>query len=147
MDDTNTPGAPGDPYHLIEFPVCSDDRGRLTAIHGQAEVPFPIRRAYYLYDVPSGASRAGHAHYELEEVLIALSGSFTVSVDDGHNRASFTLNMPFQGLFTGPLVWREIENFSSGAVCLALASTAFDEGDYIRDFEDFMRITTECREG
>ena len=130
------------PFYLLDLPVASDHRGRLTAIQGMTEVPFAIERAYYLYDVPGGESRAGHAHFELQEVLIALSGSFTVVVDDGMRRESFVLNRPFQGLFTSHMVWRELEDFSSGAVCLALASTRFEEADYIRDYETFVKLVS-----
>lgn len=135
-----SPDSDGDSFYLLDFPVATDHRGRLTAIQGMTEVPFAIERAYYLYDVPGGEARAGHAHFELQEVLIALSGSFTVVVDDGTRRESFVLNRPFQGLFTSRMVWRELEDFSSGAVCLALASTRFDEADYIRDYETFAAL-------
>lgn len=101
-------------------------------------MPFDIARVYYLYDVPGGESRAGHAHYELEQVLIAVAGSFQVTVDDGKRRERFLLNKPFQGLVISRMVWREIDDFSSGAVCLVLASAPFDEADYIRDHSTFL---------
>jgi hypothetical protein len=122
----------------LELPVSSDVRGRLTALEGEGDIPFPIARVYYLYDVPSGESRAGHAHWNLEQVLIAVSGSFAVTVDDGMQREQFIMNRPFVGLHISRLVWREIDNFSSGAVCLVIASEHFNEADYIRDYESFI---------
>ncbi len=122
----------------MELPVSSDVRGRLTALEGEGDIPFPIARVYYLYDVPSGESRAGHAHWNLEQVLIAVSGSFAVTVDDGMQREQFIMNRPFVGLHISRLVWREIDNFSSGAVCLVIASEHFNEADYIRDYESFI---------
>jgi dTDP-4-dehydrorhamnose 3,5-epimerase-like enzyme len=123
---------------LLDFPVVHDDRGNLTFIESGEHVPFDIKRIYYLYDVPGGATRAGHAHKELEQVLIAASGSFDVLVDDGSTSDRVTLNRSYFGLYIPNLVWREIVNFSSGAVCLALASDHFDEGDYFRKYEEFV---------
>jgi dTDP-4-dehydrorhamnose 3,5-epimerase-like enzyme len=122
---------------LLDFPVVQDDRGNLTFIEGGDHVPFDIRRVYYLYDVPGGATRAGHAHKELEQVLIAASGSFDVLVDDGMQRDRVTLNRSYFGLYIPNLVWREIVNFSSGAVCLVLASDHYDERDYFRTYDEF----------
>lgn len=129
---------PSGHFGLLSLPVSSDERGRLTALEGSRDVPFDIARVYYLYDVPGGESRAGHAHHELEQVLIAVAGSFRVTVDDGTRRESFLLNKPFQGLVISRMVWREIDDFSSGAVCLVLASAPFDEADYIRDHDLFL---------
>jgi hypothetical protein len=127
---------------LIDLPVCSDDRGRLTALEADTDIPFAIERVYYLYDVPGGESRAGHAHHALQQVLIAVSGSFRVLVDDGRSRAYLTLNRPFQGLHLSHMVWREIDDFSSGAVCLVIASDHFDEADYIRDYAAFQQAAS-----
>jgi len=122
---------------IVDLPKISDSRGSLTFIEGARHVPFDIRRVYYLYDVPGGERRAGHAHLELEQILIAISGSFDVLLDDGTTRETVTLNRAHQGLRMGNAVWREISNFSSGAVCLVLASTEFAESDYIRDYDAF----------
>jgi hypothetical protein len=124
---------------LIDFPKISEPRGNLTFIEGARHVPFEIARVYYLYDVPGGASRAGHAHKALHQVLIAMSGSFDVVVDDGRNRGTHHLNRSYYGLYIPPMVWREIDNFSSGSVCLALASATYDEADYYRDYQDFLK--------
>ena len=130
---------------LIELPVIRDVRGNLTFIEGGEHVPFEIRRVYYLYDVPGGESRAGHAHRTLEQLIIAAAGSFDVAVDDGMTRHVATLNRSYVGLYIPTFVWREIENFSSGAVCLALVSDHFDEADYIRDYDQFKRVLAESR--
>lgn len=124
---------------VLEFPKIHDPRGNLTFIEAGRHVPFEIRRVYYLYDVPGGESRAGHAHRTLEQVLVAMSGSFDVTIDDGRSRRKFHLNRSYFGLYVPCMVWREIDNFSSGAVCMALASTFFDEADYYREYEDFRR--------
>jgi dTDP-4-dehydrorhamnose 3,5-epimerase-like enzyme len=124
---------------LIEFPIVHDPRGNLSFIEGERTIPFPIQRVYYLYDVPGGAVRGGHAHRNLQQVLIALSGSFDVVLDDGLERKKFFLNRSWHGLLIPSLVWRELENFSSGAVCLVLASEYFEESEYIRDHDQFLR--------
>lgn len=123
---------------LLTLPVVRDQRGNLTVIEPPRDVPFDIHRVYYLYDIPAGEHRAGHAHRTLEQLLVAVAGSFDVVLDDGKRRQTVTLNRPFVGLYLPRLVWREIENFSSGAVCLALASSHFDESDYIRDYPQFV---------
>jgi len=123
---------------IIEFPIVSDPRGKLTFVENSTHVPFDIQRVYYLYDVPGGASRAGHAHKQLQQLLIAMSGSFDVLLDDGHHKKTFHLNRSYYGLYIAPLVWREIDNFSSGSVCLALASLPYDESDYYRDYDQFL---------
>lgn len=125
---------------VLDFPKIHDARGNLTFIEGTRHVPFEIRRVYYLYDVPGGASRAGHAHRRLQQVIIAISGSFDVTLDDGYKRKTFHLNRSYFGLYVPPLVWREIDNFSSGAVCLVLASEPYDESDYYRDYAEFLRV-------
>ena len=121
---------------IIEVPKASDKRGDLAVIEKDC-IPFSIERVYYLYDVPSDSYRGGHAHKELYQFLIALSGSFDVHLKDGTNEKTITLNKPNKGLLLVPGIWREIDNFSSGAVCLVLASKTFDEVDYIRDYNIF----------
>lgn len=133
--------SPGDTFagcRLIELPKISDPRGNLTFIEGDRHLPFEIKRVYYLYDVPGGASRAGHAHKALEQFIVAASGSFDVVVDDGERRAHFFLNRSYYGLYIPPGVWREIDSFSSGSVCLSLVSAWYDESDYIRHYDDFL---------
>jgi dTDP-4-dehydrorhamnose 3,5-epimerase-like enzyme len=124
---------------VIRLPVVPDARGNLTFIEGQKHIPFEIRRVYYLYDVPSGASRGGHAHRELQQLLIALSGSFDVLVDNGKTKERFSLNRSHVGLYIGPFLWREIDNFSSNAICLVLASKPYDENDYFRTYDGFIQ--------
>lgn len=123
---------------LIDLPKISDPRGNLTFIEGGRHVPFPIERVYYLYDVPGGAERGGHAHKELHQLIIAISGSFDIVLDDGTEKKRFHLNRSYYGLYVGPMIWREMDNFSSGAVCLVLASNRYDESDYFRDYADFL---------
>ena len=124
---------------MIDLPVVHDARGNLTFVEGDEHVPFELARAYWLYDVPGGESRAGHAHAALEQVFVAVAGSFDVIVDDGTQRDRVALNRGYHGLYVPPLVWREIDNFSSGAVCLVLASLHYDEADYFRDYDEFVR--------
>jgi len=114
--------------------------GNLTAVNNGVELPFDIKRTFYIYDVPGGAERGGHSHYTCQEFIIAISGSFDVTVDDGTDKYTFTLNRPNQGLLVAPGIWRTLQNFSSGSVCLALASHHFDEEDYVREYEDFIRL-------
>ena len=123
---------------IVELPRINDPRGNLTFIEGGRHVPFEIKRVYYLYDVPSGATRAGHGHRTLEQVIIAMSGSFDVTLDDGRERQRFHLNRSYYGLRVVPMMWREIDNFSSGSVCMVLASEYYDEEDYFREYEDFL---------
>ena len=122
---------------LLELPVVHAPEGNLTFVEGQRHVPFEIARVYYLYDVPGGATRGGHAHKALQQLIIAMSGSFDVVLSDGQDRTVVTLNRSYHGLYLPPLIWREIENFSSGAVCLVLASKVYDEDDYHREYDDF----------
>ena len=122
---------------LIDIPKIQDPRGHLAVIEKDT-LPFEIKRVYYLYDIPSDAYRGGHAHLQQQSVLIALSGSFEVLVNDAVNEEKILLNKPDKGLLIPTGIWREIENFSSGSVCLVLASTEFDESEYIRDFEAFL---------
>lgn len=123
--------------HIIELPKITDHRGNLTFIEGNRHIPFSIRRAYYLYDVPAGAERGGHAHKVCQEFIIAASGSFTVIIDDGRKRRTFFLNRPHYGLYVPRMVWRELENFSSGSICLVVSSEEYDESDYYRDYSNF----------
>jgi len=122
---------------VIELNKISDPRGNLSVIEKGA-IPFDFKRVYYLYDVPSDAFRGGHSHKDQSEYLLALSGSFDVVLDDGENKITHSLNKPNKGLLITPGVWRELENFSSGAVCLVLASEVYDEEDYIRDYTTFV---------
>ena len=124
---------------LIDLPIVSDPRGNLTFVEGNRHVPFPIKRVYYLYDVPGGASRGGHAHKDLSQLIIAISGSFDVTIDDGFSKRRYSLNRSFRGLYLCPMIWREISNFSSGSVCMVLASDNYKESDYFRDYSKFLR--------
>lgn len=123
---------------LIDLPVISDPRGDLTFVEGERHVPFNIARVYFLYNVPVDAERGGHAHHELEQVIFALSGSFRIKVDDGRERATYWLRDPRKGLYVRNMIWREMDSFSQGAVCMVLASHPYDEGDYMRDYEAFL---------
>ena len=124
---------------LIELPKIAEPRGNLTFVEGGKLVPFDIKRVYYLYDVPGGAERGGHAHREMQQLIIAMSGSFDVILDDGYSKKRFHLNRSYYGLYVCPMIWRELDNFSSGSVCLSLASTHYDEADYYRDYNLFLR--------
>lgn len=126
-------------HELIDLPIVPDHRGNLTFIEGSRHIPFEIARVFYLYDVPGGQSRAGHALKDVEQLLIAASGSFDVVLDYGGERITVGLNRSYTGLYLPSLVWRELENFSSGAVCLVLASARYDEGSYYRDYDEFRR--------
>ena len=124
---------------LISIPKIEEPRGNLSVIEGDC-IPFEIKRVYYLYDVPAGAERGGHAHKNLKQYLIALSGSFDVVLNDGAEQKTVCLNKPYEGLLIHEGIWRELNNFSSGSVCLVIASAVFDEEDYIRDFEEFLKF-------
>jgi dTDP-4-dehydrorhamnose 3,5-epimerase-like enzyme len=127
-------------WRIVRFPKIVNSKGNLTFIEESNHVPFPIKRIYYLYDVPSGATRGGHAHKAMEQIIIALSGSFDVVVDDGRKRDSFFLNRPHYGLYIPPGVWRELKDFSSNSVALMLVSTFYDESDYIRNYGAFKKM-------
>lgn len=124
-------------WKLVELPKIADARGNLSVIEGGVHVPFKVARAYYIYDVPSGSVRAGHAHRRLYQLFLALSGSYSLHLDDGQQRETFTLNRPHTGVLVEPGVWRDIDNFSGGAVCMVFASLPYDEADYIRSYDEF----------
>ena len=124
---------------LIDLPKVQDPRGNLTFIEENRHIPFSIKRVYYLYDVPGGAVRAGHAHRSLQQFLIAMSGSFDVKLDDGRRRKKIHLNRSYKGLYIPPMIWRVIDNFSSGSVCMAIASDFYSEADYYRDYKEFLK--------
>lgn len=134
-----------DDCKIIELPQIHDPRGNLTFIEGGRHLPFEIKRVYYLYDVPGGATRAGHGHKKLSQLMIAMSGSFDVELDDGFKKKKIHLNRSHFGLFICPMIWREIDNFSSGSVCMVLASDHFDESDYYRDYQEFLKAAKSAR--
>lgn len=125
---------------IIELPKISDPRGNLTFVEGMRHVPFEIKRVYYLYDVPGGADRGAHAHKTLHQFIVAMSGSFDVVLNDGDRQRRFHLNRSYYGLYVCPMMWRYLDNFSSGAVCMVLASSPYDPDDYVRDYQEFLRL-------
>ena len=122
---------------IIELPKIEDPRGNLSFIEGGRHIPFDIKRVYYTYDVPGGAERGAHAHKDLHQLIVAMSGSFDVILNDGYEEKRFHLNRSYFGLYVCPMMWRDIDNFSSGAVCMVLASNYYDEDDYYRDYSEF----------
>jgi hypothetical protein len=124
---------------IIQLSKISDQRGNLTFIEGGQHVPFAIERVYYLYDVPGGSERGGHAHKALQQLIVAMSGSFDVELDDGNMKKRFHLNRAYFGLYVCPMIWRVLDNFSSGAVCMVLASNRYEASDYYRDYELYKR--------
>ena len=124
---------------IVNLPKIADPRGNLTFIEGGRHVPFQIQRVYYLYDTPGGAERGGHAHKGLHQLIVAMSGSFDVILNDGRDKKRFHLNRSYYGLYVCPMIWRELDNFSSGSVCMVLASNYYDENDYYRDFQEFLK--------
>ena len=128
-----------DNCRIVELPKITDPRGNLTFIEGGDHIPFDIQRVYYLYDVPGGAERGGHAHKGLHQLIVAMSGSFDVVLDDGKNKKRVHLARSYYGLYVCPMIWRELDNFSSGSVCMVLASNKYDESDYYRNYSDFMK--------
>ena len=135
----------GGAVRIIDLPVIHDPRGDLTLIEGERHVPFRIARVYYLYNVPVDSERGGHAHHDLEQVIFALSGSFRITVHDGLQRQEFWSRSPSKGLYISRMVWREIDAFSQGAVCMVLASRVYDEADYVRDFDAFLAMAAKER--
>jgi WxcM-like, C-terminal len=129
--------------HIIQLPKITDARGNLTFVEGNRHIPFDIKRVYYLYDVPGGSERAGHAHHQLQQLFIAMSGSFDLHLDDGYTKQTYHMNRSYYGLYVGPMIWRDLDNFSSGAVCMVLASHYYDESDYYRDYQDFIKAVKE----
>lgn len=125
----------------ISLPQIHDPRGDLTFIEGGNQIPFDIRRVYYLYNVPVDSDRGGHAHRDLEQVIFALSGSFRIKIDDGSAKSEYWLRDPRKGLYVSKLIWREMDSFSQGAVCMVLASRRYEESDYYRDYDDFLAAT------
>ena len=125
---------------MIEMDKHHHETGNITVVENDQEIPFEVKRIYYLYDVPGGETRGGHAHKELHQMIIAASGSFSVILDDGNSKRTIMLNRPYQGLLIVPGIWREIEDFSSGSVCLVLASHNYDEDDYVREYSDFAKF-------
>lgn len=123
---------------IIELPKITDPRGNLTFVEGGQHIPFDIKRVYYLYDVPGGAERGGHAHKDLSQLIIAMSGSFDIVLDDGHEKKRIHLNRSYFGLYICPMIWRELDNFSSGSVCMVLASNHYDEADYYRNYNEYL---------
>jgi len=130
---------------IIDLPKISDPRGNLSFIEGNRHIPFDIKRVYYLYDVPGGETRGGHAHKNLQQLIVAMSGSFDVVLDDGVNRKVFSLNRSYLGLYLPRMIWRELVNFSSGAVCMVLASEYYDEIDYYRNYDEFLLAAKEAK--
>jgi glyoxylate utilization-related uncharacterized protein len=128
---------PIEPCRIINLPKVNEPRGNLSFVEGMVHIPFDIKRVYYLYDVPGGSERGAHAHRNLQQFMIAMSGSFDVILDDGDSSQRFHLNRSYYGLYIPPMHWRTLDNFSSGSVCMVLASAYYDEGDYYRDFEAF----------
>jgi hypothetical protein len=124
--------------NILELPKIEDHRGNLTFIEAGNHIPFDIKRVYYLYDVPVGAERGGHAHKALHQLIIAVSGSFDIHLDDGYSKKTVHINRGDRGLYVCPMMWREINNFSSGAICMALVSELYDESDYYRDYASFI---------
>lgn len=124
---------------IVNLPKITDPRGNITFIEGGRHVPFEIQRVYYLYDTPGGAERGGHAHKELHQLIVAMSGSFDVILDNGMEKKRFHLNRSYYGLYVCPMIWRELDNFSSGSVCMVLASNFYDESDYYRDYQEFLK--------
>jgi hypothetical protein len=125
--------------NILQLPRIYNPAGSITAVNNNKELPFSVQRVYYLFDVPGGEGRGGHAHRELQQLIIAASGSFDIIIDDGNVKRTFHLSRPYTGLYMPSGLWRQLDNFSSGSICLVLASTVFDETDYIRDYTEFKK--------
>ncbi|MDE7154601.1 MAG: FdtA/QdtA family cupin domain-containing protein [Muribaculaceae bacterium] len=130
-----------DNCRIVELPRIRHDNGSLTFFQNSADALFTVRRVFYLYDIPGDSERGGHSHHEAQELIVALSGCFDVVLNDGHQSRRFTLNRPYRGLYIPAGIWRELNNFSSGSVCLVLTSEKFDEEDYVREFDRFLELT------
>ena len=130
---------------IIDLPKISDPRGNLTFIEGGRHIPFDIKRVYYLYDVPGGAERGAHGHRKLQQLIVAMSGSFDIILDDGFEKKTFHMNRSYYGLYVSPMMWRDITNVSSGAVLMVLASELYDASDYFRDYEQFLEAARNSR--
>ena len=126
--------------NVLTLPKVHNRAGNLTALNNSVDLPFDINRVYYLYDIPGGVQRGGHAHKELHQLIVAVSGSFDITLEDGLNKKTVSLNQPYYGLHIVPGIWRELSNFSSGAICLVMASLKYDENDYIRNYTEFLKI-------
>lgn len=126
--------------NIIHLPKIHSRQGNITPVQNNVNIPFEVKRIYYLYDIPGGESRGAHGHKELESLIIAVSGSFDITIDDGFNKKTVQLNRPYLGLNLKPGMWRDISNFSSGAICLVLASEKFDKNDYLRNYNDFLKF-------
>ena len=124
---------------VVELPKIHNESGNITVLENNNDIPFDIKRIYYLYDVPMGSERGGHGHYELQQYIVAASGSFTFVLDDGVNKSDFFLNDPSKALYIRPGIWREIKEFSSGSICLVLASHEYNEDDYIRNYDEYLK--------
>jgi dTDP-4-dehydrorhamnose 3,5-epimerase-like enzyme len=135
-----------DSCRIVDLPKIADPRGNLTFVEGGRTIPFEIKRVFYLYDVPGGESRGGHAHRKCQQFIVAMSGSFDVIVDDGKNRRTFTLNRSYHGLYLPSMIWREMANFSSGSVCMVLASEFYEESDYFREYDEFINASRREKE-
>jgi len=125
---------------IIQIDKHHHEKGNISVVENGNTIPFAVQRVYYLYDVPGGESRGGHAHKKLQQLIVAASGSFNVTLDDGNVKRTFTLNRPYQGILVVPGIWRELDDFSSGSVCLVLASHRYEASDYIRDYNDFLKL-------
>ena len=139
----NKTSSPRSSVRLLDLPKIRDSRGDLTFLEGGNHLPFDIARVYYLYNVPVDAERGGHAHRDLEQVVFALSGSFRIKIDDGQTKSEYWLRDPRKGLYVNKMIWREMDSFSQGAVCMVLASHRYDEADYYRDYQDFLTVVRE----
>lgn len=131
---------------IIDLPKINDPRGNLTFVESNRHIPFDIQRVYYLYDVPGGAERGGHAHKNLHQLIVAMAGSFDIHLNDGHSKKTIHMDRSYYGLYVCPMIWREIDNFSSGAVCMVLASDYYDELDYYRDYIEFSNAVEQASE-
>jgi len=127
---------------IIELPKICDPRGNLTFIEGLSHIPFAIQRIYYIYDVPGGSTRAAHAHRNLQQFFVSMSGSFDLHLDDGHKKTTYHMNRPYWGVYVCPMIWRDIDNFSTGSTCMVIASEKYEEDDYIRDYNEFQNLVT-----